>query len=250
MEKSKELEKNEHGGHRERLIEKLSKNAAMSPHEYLEIALFNVLPRIDTRPIAHRLLTELGNVHNVLFASVNRLQKIEGVGKQTAVYLHCLGKIVESYESVKELRFPHEFETKAFLPFAKQEYEAIPYEVLDAYLLDATNHIVGRQRFSFENVSNVRLRTDEFITCLIDEKPSGIVLVHNHPSGEAEPSEMDELTTKKCHAVCGMHNVLFCDHIIFSRDGAYSYYLSGRMEKFSKLYSLESLFPEREKEKK
>lgn len=246
---SEKSEHGGHGGHRERLIEKLSQNAVLSPHEYLEIALFNVLPRIDTRPIAHRLLTELGNVHNVFFAPIERLQKIEGIGKQTAAYLHCLGKLVESYESAKELRFPYEFETKAFLPFAKQEYEEIPYEVLDAYLLDSTNRIVGRQRFSLEDVSNVRLRTDEFIDCLMDNHPSGFVLVHNHPSGEAEPSKMDDLTTKKCYAVCGMHNVLFCDHIIFSRKGAYSYYLSGRMEQFSKLYSLENLFPEKDKER-
>ena len=51
---SEKSEHGGHGGHRERLIEKLSQNAVLSPHEYLEIALFNVLPRIDTRPIAHR----------------------------------------------------------------------------------------------------------------------------------------------------------------------------------------------------
>ena len=237
---------NEHGGHRERMIEKLSQNAALTPHEYLEILLFSALPRIDTRPLAHRLLQELGDLSGVLTASVERLQKTEGIGKQTAAYIHTVGKLIEQFESVKEQTLPAYFEPFHFLAFVKNEYAEIPYEVLDAYLLNSDNQIVSRRRFSVENVSNVRLRTDEFIECLMEHRPSGVVLVHNHPSGEPNPSAMDELTTKKCQAVCSMHNVLFCEHVIFCKEGAFSYYISGRMQELSKAYALEQLFPEEE----
>ena len=227
-----------HSGHRERMFEKLSKKAVLNPHEYLEILLFNALPRVDTRPIAHNLLQDFGDLQSIFSAPIDALQNTQGVGKQTAAYLHCIGKLLENYKEVSQHAFPVYYDALTFLGFLKAEYEQTPYEVLDAYLLDEDNRILGRKRFTIEDVANVQLRTDEFIDCLMDDVPSGVVLVHNHPSGAPKPSKLDEMATRRCQTVCSVHNVLFCEHIIFCKNGAYSYYMSGQMKKFGETYSL------------
>jgi DNA repair protein RadC len=83
---------------------------------------------------------------------------------------------------------------------------------------------------------------------LTEERPSGIVLVHNHPLGEARPSKTDDETTSLCQVVCGMHGVIFCDHLIYSAYGVYSYYASGQLTEIGKVFSLEKLIAEKEEQ--
>lgn len=57
---------------------------------------------------------------------------------------------------------------------------------------------------------------------------SCIVLIHNHPSGEPEPSRQDDLTTKRFKQITDLLNIGFCDHIIVGRDSYFSYKESGK----------------------
>ena len=52
---------------------------------------------------------------------------------------------------------------------------------------------------------------------------TNIVLIHNHPSGEPEPSYQDTLITKKVRQLTELHDIGFCDHIIIGRDSYFSY---------------------------
>ena len=63
-------------------------------------------------------------------------------------------------------------------------------------------------------------------------------MVHNHPFGEAVPSDADDTMTKNCQLLCSVNNRLLCDHMIYAPSGVYSYYLSGRLSEISKQYSV------------
>jgi len=73
-------------------------------------------------------------------------------------------------------------------------------------------------------------------------------MVHNHPYGEAIPSDSDDRMTKNCQMLCSMHNRLFCDHITYAPNGMYSYYLSGRMKDISQNYSVCKFLEDEEEE--
>ena len=66
----------EHSGHRHRLIQKLD-SGSLCEHEYLEMLLFNAVPRRNTNDIAHRLLARFGNIRDVLGAPLEQLQQVE-----------------------------------------------------------------------------------------------------------------------------------------------------------------------------
>ena len=230
-----------HDGHRKRIIQKIESNALL-PHEFLEILLFNGVPRRNTNDLAHRLLAEFGSIPGVFAASMEQLQRVDGVGESLAAYIRVIGLCYTQYSQVaKESPYPKTFNRDSFLPFVKKEYCNLTREVLDVYLLGEDGLIVARKRFSEERFFDVELPPEELTKLFMEYSPSGIVLVHNHPFGEATPSKTDDRMTQQCQLICSTQNVLLCDHIIYAPNGLHSYYLSGEMQRISQRYSLDSV---------
>ncbi|MCX8955560.1 hypothetical protein OU790_19270, partial [Ruegeria sp. NA] len=67
-------------GHRDRLRQRFLKGGhePMPEYEFLELLLFNAIPRIDVKPLAKRLLAEFGDLNGVIAASKHRVQQVEG----------------------------------------------------------------------------------------------------------------------------------------------------------------------------
>ncbi len=229
-----------HDGHRKRMYEKAEKGI-LAEHEWLEVVLFGAIPRKNTNEIAHRLIARFGSAERVFFASMSELQEVEGVGASVAAQIRAIGHFFAQHRVAGELKFDGVFSTEAFLPFVKKAYADIYHEVVDIYLLDGECHVVKKQRFTVESICSVQVIPEDMATFILTEDVSGIVMVHNHPFGDALPSGTDDLMTKNCQMLCSMHNRLFCDHIIYAPSGIYSYYASGRMKEITKNYSVSSI---------
>lgn len=86
-------------GHRQRLIEKVLTHGVeiLHEHEFLELYLFFMYKRIDTNPIAHRLLDKFGDLENLCSASLEEIQSVEGVGEKVAKSIRLLPHISRGY---------------------------------------------------------------------------------------------------------------------------------------------------------
>ena len=235
-----------HEGHRQRMYEKMEKDA-LAEHEWMEVLLYGAIPRKNTNEIAHRLLDYFGSPVNVFFASMEELQRIPGVGESAAAHIRAIGYFYQKYKESTMPQYSGKFSSREFLPFVKEMYKDLHYEVVDLYLLNGESRILKKQRFSVESICKVNVMPEEISSFLISEGASGAVMVHNHPYGQAVPSESDDRMTKNCQMMCSMHNRLLCDHIIYAPNGMYSYYLSGRMHEISQLYSMDRVLGEMEK---
>lgn len=225
----------EHDGHRSRIIEKLDTGTLLE-HEVLEILLFNAQPRKNTNDLAHRLLATFGNMKNIFAATVEELCSVRGVGPSVASYLCTIGIFCRKYYQSSEDSpvFTHE----AFLAFVKKEYAPLETEVLDLYLLGGDGGILNRRRFAEGDKFAVRIEPSAFATFINENKTAGVICVHNHPHGKPAPSQKDDDATKQCQLLCSFGNVVFCDHVIYSPEGLYSYYLSGKLKKISEKCSV------------
>lgn len=224
-----------HSGHRDRLRAKLD-SGVLCEHEYLELLLFYAIPRQNTNDIAHRLLSEFGGINEVLHASRERLMRVRGVGNNVASFLVTMGKMADFANKGVEPkeRYPEEFEPKEFKAYIKREYAKCLCERLDVYLLDKNNRIFARKEFTSKEFGRVSAPPEEIMRAVISEEASGIVLVHNHPTGSCQPSAMDDRTTKRVQLQCNFINVVLCDHFIYAPEGVYSYYESGKLIEMSK----------------
>ena len=226
------MNKDNHNGHRLRMVERL-KAGRVCEHEYLEALLYVALPRINTNPIAHRLLATFGDLRGVMEAPIDKLAEVKGVGNSLATFIHCVGQMMPIFYRVAktERQCPKYFTRQEFSEFIKAEYANLPYEKFDAYLLDAENRIFDCKRFSIGADGKVRVDTEIFTREIVEAEPSGVVLVHNHPKGNCQPSMQDDTTTETCASICAFHNILLCDHLICAKNGVYSYYESGKLKK-------------------
>lgn len=221
-----------HDGHRMRIIEKIDKNI-LKEHEYLEILLFNAIPRRNTNDIAHRLLAKFGSIPNMFAASLDELQSVEGVGPSVAAYLKCIGVFFEKYHPVKDVAYRGVFERETFLTFMKNRYKEEKNEIFDIYFLDGNKKVFAEERFTSFQPNTASIAPEGLSKSLAMKMPAGIILVHNHPFGKAEPSTADDDATKRCQTMCNMQNILLCDHLIYGQDGIYSYYSAGRLQEIN-----------------
>lgn len=225
----------EHAGHRKRIIQKLETDTLLD-HELLEIMLFAVLPRRNTNDLAHRLLNQFGSLHEVFSAPIEELVKVSGIGESIAAHLRCIGIVYKKHFLEEKHRFTGKFESRNFAAYVKERYEDLDCEVVDVYMLGRHGQITKRHRFTDQNKISAELYIADLSKLLAKESPSGVVIVHNHPFGDEKGSEADDRMTLQCHFICSMHGILLCDHLIYSPQGVYSYYLAGRLQELGERY--------------
>lgn len=233
----------EHDGHRDRLREKIDKDA-LQDHEYLELMLCIAVPRRNTNDIAHRLLAEFGSVTGVFSAEYAQLVKVKGVGNGVAGFIASLGKLINRHFSKETALYRGRFETERFISYLKTCYGEESREVMDAYFLDEQKVVIASKSFSRGVADRVEFDPKIFTQLLLEIKPAGVVLVHNHPKGSFLPSEADDKTTEKCQIECSFHNVILCDHFIVSKEGVYSYFKDNRLSEITKKFSVQNLVKE------
>lgn len=230
-----------HDGHRGRLIAKMEKGA-LEEHEWLEALLFNALPRRDTNPVAHALLETFGCIENIFSADVKKLTSVKGVGENVAAYLRCIGKFYEKYVPSESGVFPKRYRSDTFVDYLVGEYSMRRLEVFDVYLLDRKARIFYRKRFEGVNENKVEIPIADVAETIAVNRPSGLILVHNHPFTSSKPSAADDETTGKMQILCSSFGVLLCDHyIVGGRSDVYSYYAAGEMQYINSNYTLDKV---------
>ena len=132
---------------------------------------------------------------------------------------------------------PKGLANKEYWENLKNKYDREKSEVMDLYLLNEIGAVIFIKRIGEGCYSSVHSETGAITQALLDFKPVGMVLVHNHPEGESAPSEADVELTKACQLICSVHNVAFCDHKVYGTDGYYSFYEEGKMGNVTYNYS-------------
>ena len=221
----------EHEGHRQRIIEKLSSNEKLEDHELLEILLFNAIPRKNTNDIAHNLLDAYGSLFNVLHADMESLMAVEGIGRSTAAYLTTVGQIYGRIGARRMQKTPNLiFNFSSFHEYVAERYRGLNVEVVDIFSIDARNRLSYNVTFSTGESDRVAISAEKLSGILASQHPSGIVISHNHPDSTAQPSTQDDDFTKRMHLLCSLSGVKLYEHVIIGKDGAFSYFVSGRLE--------------------
>lgn len=88
---------NVHGGHRERLRQRLMAEGAdnFEPHELLEFLLYYAIPRQNVNKLAHELLDSFGDLRSVLGAELEELTRVKGMGEHAARWLNLVGRCTD-----------------------------------------------------------------------------------------------------------------------------------------------------------
>jgi DNA repair protein RadC len=221
-----------HEGHRQRLYAKLEEDDNLYEHELLEILLFNAYPRRDTNPIAHALLEKFASIQEIINADVNELCTVEGVGRNVALYLKCIGKCVSGSNCCKSFAVVKNIDE--FKQFISRRFRGKDVEFLELYFLDKAGRVKRISSFTSGDADRVNVKSEEIARLISVFRPYGIFMAHNHVDCDSQPSHADDAFTKRIMLICKLSNVRFYDHCIYVADNdIYSYYSFNRLDKIN-----------------
>ncbi len=236
-----ETTENIHNGHRERLKDKIISNSgALNDHELLEGLLFFAIPRVDTNPIAHKLIKAFGSIENVFNATANQLVRVQGVGKKTASLMLCVGEIykrIKNSKTEKVVMYTLADVKKNLLEFYNRSF----VEKFVVSFLNKRYELIKDLEFCDYEQSEVGMDVQRISEEISIHKPTYVVLSHNHVSGNVEPSKQDILSTKKMLLICDIYGVKILDHVIVSNKKTFSFYSEGLLDELKKQTDIEKV---------
>lgn len=208
-------------GHRERLRNRYRDNGdtALADYEILELLLFRLIPRRDTKPIAKALLDRFGTLAGVFGAPASLLQEVKGVGEAVALDLKLVATV--GHRMLKsELRGKQVLSSwSSVIDYC---HAAMAYEAREQFrilFLDKRNALIADEIQGHGTVDHTPVYPREVVRRALELSATAIILVHNHPSGDPTPSRADIDMTKTIIDTARPLGITVHDHIIIGRDG-------------------------------
>ena len=208
---------------RERLLKYGKEN--ISNDELIEIVLRSGSKKYGIKDISHNILSSVNNISELKNKSINTLSNIEGMSKIKAIELCAaieLGRRVyedNKYENLVKFTNPNTIINYFYSLFKdkKQEYFYVIY-------LDNQKNYIDKKLLFKGTVNYSLVHPREIFKEAYLLSASNIICIHNHPSGDATPSENDIELTKKIKMISNLHGIGFLDHIIIGNNNYYSFY--------------------------
>lgn len=224
-----------HAGHRQRLKERFLKEGLdnFTDIQVLELALFYCIPQKDTNPIAHALLDYFGSLSQVLEASPEELQKVKGIGENTATFLNLITQIGRYYLVDRMQRVEILTTIEQCGAYLVPRFFGRKVETVFLLCLDAKCKVLCCKEVGEGSVNSAGISVRRIVETALGANATSVVLAHNHPSGMALPSPEDIQTTRRVAAALAAVEVNLVDHIVVADDDFVSMVQSGyRFDEF------------------
>lgn len=211
-------------GHRSRLKQRLQDGPrALADYEILELLLGYANPRRDAKPLAKALLERFGSLRGVYQARQADLMEVEGFGEGLNVFWglwrEFLARLGE--QDVRERVLVDD--PKVVADLARERLGHLTGEEFWVLLVDASNRVLGWECVSKGTVDQTPVYPREVLALALNRQAAGLVMVHNHPSGDPKPSNADVEITRQVKLAAHGLGVKLLDHVIVADKRFYSF---------------------------
>ncbi len=163
------------------------------------------------------------NLHDLSKKNIESLKKYKGMGDAKAI------TVVAALE-LAQRRMDTPLRERQKIASSQDAYNCLvqyvaylPHEEFWVLLLDRANKVMGRRRISEGGVAGTVVDAKRVFQPALEVLASGIVLCHNHPSGNLQPSQADIDITLKLKQAAGLFDIILLDHIIIAESGFFSF---------------------------
>ncbi len=208
-------------GHRQRLRERFFSGSigGLPDYELLELILFYTIPRIDVKPLAKHLMKRFGSLAAVLAASPEQLTDFEKVNWQTLVLFRVLRDTAARLTKERLIDRPLIDSQEALITYCRTTMADAGVEQFRLLFLDRKSHLIADEVQQQGTVDHTPVYVREVIKRALDLGACGIILVHNHPSGDPNPSDGDIAMTRHIVDAAERLGITVEDHLIIACSG-------------------------------
>ena len=213
----------------ERPREKLQKFGpeALSAQELLALVIGRGIPKKSVMSIAQELLVRFGNVRAISQATIEELSQIKVIGLAKAAQIKACFELGKREELEPEQKNFDIKDPEAVVKAIRASIQDKAKEHLKLILLNPRNKIIGISTISIGTLNASLVHPREVFKDAIAHSAASVVLAHNHPSGDPEPSEDDIEITKKLVESGKILGIEVIDHIIIGKNDYYSFKAKG-----------------------
>jgi DNA repair protein RadC len=208
------------GGHRARLRKRLLEAGPEGFHDYelVEYLLTLTIPRVDTKPLAKRLIDEFGGIGPLLGASADALKQ-EGLSDATVAALKVAEATALRLLEARVEDQPILSSWDALGDYLHAQMAHRRTEEVRILFLNAKNMLIANEALWQGSVDEASVHVREVIARAIALGATALIIVHNHPSGDPSPSQQDIRLTRDL-VEAGRHmKVTVHDHVIVGAQG-------------------------------
>ena len=187
--------------------------------ELLAVLLAAGVRGVDAQTLARELLREWGGLHALLRGRPLELKRTRGLGSARIARLHAALELGRRYlEGPIDRRRVLKKPTDAAQCF-RARLADLSYEVFTCLFLDTRHRIICFEPLFRGTVDGATVYPREVVKRALDHNAAAIVLGHNHPSGNCEPSEADRTITAKLASALALVDIRLLDHLVVSSQG-------------------------------
>ena len=171
-------------GHRDRLRQRFMESGAKSLQDYelLELVLFRILPRRDTKPIAKAMLDRFGSFSEALSAPPHLLEEIEGLGTTAIADLKVILAAAQRFSRDQINKRPMLGSWNEVIDYCRAHMAFEDKEQFRILFLDKRNQLIADEVQQVGTVDHTPVYPREVIRRTLELSATALVLVHNHPT--------------------------------------------------------------------
>jgi len=218
MVKSKDLQKVK--GHRKRLRERFLQGGldGFLDYEIVELLLTLGTPRKDCKPIAKEATKKFSGLRGVLEAAPEELRQIKGLGPHNIFGLKFFQALSTHYAKEKLPKKITFDSPQVVANFLQEKIGREKKEHFYILALDSRNNLIKMNNVSTGTLDANLVHPREVFKEAIQSSAAQVIIAHNHPSGDPEPSEGDLVITNRLVEAGKILEIAVVDHIIVTNN--------------------------------
>jgi DNA repair protein RadC len=223
-----------HKGHRRRLREKFLKSGLAGFHDYeiVELLLTLGAPRKDCKPQAKEAIRRFKNLRGVLAASLEELQQIKGIGPHSAFGIKLMQEVAREFLKEKIMEKPFCKSSREIFDYLYHAMRDRKKELFKVIYLNSQNQIIETADLFEGTVNSSAVSLREVVEGALKHNAVSLIFVHNHPSGNPEPSASDRELTRELVYAGEIMRIKVLDHIIIGDNRYFSFADGGLIEEY------------------
>ncbi len=221
-------------GHRKRLREKFIRSGLSGFHDYeiIELLLSLGTPRKDCKKPAKEAIKRFKTLRGVLAASLEDLQEIDGIGPHSAFGIKLVQEVAREFLKGKIVDKPVYKSAKEIFDYLYHSMRDLRKEVFKVIYLNSQNQIIDTADLFEGTLSSSAISPREVMESAIKHNAASLLFVHNHPSGNPEPSGSDKQVTRDLVYAGSIMQIRVLDHIVIGSNRYFSFAGEGLIEEY------------------
>lgn len=211
--------------HSDKPREKLSEKgpAALKDHELLAVLLGSGTQGKDVLQLSREIVRLFE--HDFDSLTLERLMQIRGLGRAKASQILSAIELSRRYlvkQNIKITSADTVYHELKIYGSKKQEYFIV-------MTLDGASHMIEQRIISIGTLNQSLVHPREVFADAVSDRAAGIIIAHNHPSGQLEASHEDRMVTKRLKEAGKLMGIELLDHLIITRTGYLSFKEEGML---------------------